>query len=131
MFSLRLGWSISSQTRRATSLPGVHGRFLLSPPPRSPDDSLARQARLSRLCLQVLYKRLEVGILDRIGQVNRVAALGTRHRDRVPKIVRRPTRRRGGLRKLEETSSLDQSSELAGLSCRQIFRVYDQRLARR
>ncbi|HVD35359.1 MAG TPA: hypothetical protein VNB93_06480 [Rubrobacter sp.] len=55
-----------------TALRGVRGGVLLSPSLRSPDDSLVRRARLSGLSLQVLYQRLDVRILDRIGHVHRV-----------------------------------------------------------
>jgi hypothetical protein len=46
---------------------------------------------LGRLRLQELYQGLEVRILDRIAQLNRVAALRSGDRDGVAKIVR-PTR---------------------------------------
>src|SRR5215208_5645654 len=52
-----------------------------------------------------------------------------RHRDGVTKIIRRPARWRGGLRKLEEVRSIDQAFVFFGLFCRQVVCIYGHRLA--
>src|SRR5262245_12137503 len=90
---------------------------------------MAGSPKLRRLLTYVVHQRLESLALDRVGQLNGMAAAAILHGDRVLPVVCGPTPAADSRRQIEELRGVDEMPKLSGLRLGELRGVNSHRLA--